>query len=277
VRHASGSPRTRGLLPLLLAAVVASTAAPTRSGTPAPVQDAAPEAPATPSAEEVLERHRNAVGGADAIRRHHSRRVHGRFELTAQGIQGPLEMLAAAPDRLLLRMDVAGLGRIERGFDGSIGWSVDPGVGPRLLDGRELHELQHSADFYSELKDPSDFASATVLERTTFEGKDCYAVKLVRRTGIELTEYYEVATGLLAGSRMDSTSAMGSIPTTSVVDEYREFDGVRLPTRARQRAMGVEWVLTITSVEHDSVPADAFEPPAEISALRDRDAAPRER
>jgi len=277
VRRASGSIRATGLMPLILAAAVASAAAPARPAPPAPSENAAPEAPALPSAEEVLERHRNAVGGAEAIRKHRSRRVHGRFELTAQGIQGPLEMLAAAPDRLLLRMDVAGLGRIERGFDGSIGWSIDPGVGPRLLDGRELHELQHSADFYSELKDLSEFASATVLERSTFEGRDCYAVKLVRRTGIELTEYYEVATGLLAGSRMESTSAMGSIPTTSVVDEYREFDGVRLPTRARQRAMGVEWVLTITAVEHDSVPADAFAPPADISALRDRSAAPRDR
>jgi len=229
-----------------------------------------------PSAAEVLGRHRDAVGGEEAIRKHRSRRVTGRFALTAQGIEGPLEMLAAAPDRLLLRMDVSGLGRIERGFDGAIGWSIDPGVGPRLLDGRELDELQHSAEYYSELKDLSDFESATVLERTTFEGKDCYAVRLVRPSGIEVTEYYEVATGLLAGSRMESTSAMGSIPTTSVVDEYRDFDGVRLPTRARQRAMGVEWVLTIATVEHDGVPDDAFVPPAEIRALRDRVGAPRE-
>ena len=186
-------------------------------------------------------------------------------------------MLAAAPDRLLLRMDVSGLGRIERGYDGTTGWSIDPGVGPRLLDGRELHELQHSADFYSELKDLSDYESVAVLERTTFEGKDCYAVRLVRKSGIELTEFYDVSTGLLAGSRMDSTSAMGSIPTTSVVDEYREFDGVRLPTRARQRAMGVEWVLTVTTVQHNVVPDEAFAPPAEIRALRDRQTVPAER
>jgi hypothetical protein len=251
------------LLPLVLAAALASAQTP---------PDAAPGP--LPSPAEILARHRDAVGGPEAIRKHRSRRVTGRFALTAQGIEGPLEMLAAAPDRLVLRMDVSGLGRIERGYDGSIGWSIDPGVGPRLLEGRELHELQHSADFYSELKDVSDYESAAVLDRTAFEGKDCYAVKLVRPSGIEIVEYYDAASGLLAGSRMDSTSAMGSIPTTSIVDQYREFDGVLMPTRARQRAMGVEWVLTLAAVEHDAVPADAFEPPAEIRALRDRDRAP---
>lgn len=256
---------------LTLALVLAAGAAAAQTATP----DRA--AAVLPSAAEVLERHRDAVGGADAIRKHRSRRVTGRFALTAQGIEGPLEMLAAAPDRLVLRMDVSGLGRIERGFDGTVGWSIDPGIGPRLLDGRELHELQHSAEFYSELKDLSEFESATVLERTAFEGKDCYAVRLVRPTGIEITEYYEVDSGLMAGSRMDSTSAMGSIPTISVVDGYKEFDGVRLPTRARQRAMGVEWVLTIATVEHDSVPDEAFVPPAAIRALRERDGAARER
>ncbi|HXE79393.1 MAG TPA: hypothetical protein VNK41_01465 [Vicinamibacterales bacterium] len=254
---------------LLALAVAASAAAPSVWS-----QTAAVPAPALPSAGDILARHRDAVGGEAAIRKHRSRRVTGHFALTAQGIEGPLEMLAAAPDRLVLRMDVGGLGRIERGYDGSIGWSIDPGVGPRLLEGRELSELRYSADFYSDLKDFSDFESATVLERTTFEGKDCYAVRLVRPDGMEITEYYDVSSGLLAGSRMDSTSAMGRIPTTSVVDEYREFDGVLLPTRARQRAMGVEWLLTIASVEHDVVPDGAFVPPPAIAALRDRQRAP---
>jgi hypothetical protein len=236
---------------------------------PEPLRAGGPDG-ALPSAAEILTRHRDAAGGETAIRRYRSRRVTGRFELTAQGIQGPLEMLAAAPDKLLLRMDVSGLGRIERGFDGSVGWSIDPGIGPRVLEGRELDELQHSAEFYSELKDPSEFKSVRVLERATFEGKECYAVELVRPSGISIVEYYDVTSGLLAGSRMESTSAMGSIPTVAVVEEYREFGGVLLPTRARQRAMGVEWVLTITTVEHDVVPDEAFAPPPAIAALRDR-------
>ena len=223
-----------------------------------------------PSVEHVFDKYRRAIGGAAAIKKHRSRRIVGRFELTAQAIGGPLEIVSAAPDRLLLRMELGGLGRVERGFDGKTGWSIDPGIGPRLLDGRELDELRHSADFYSELKDLSQFASATVAERAVFEDKDCYVVKLVRPSGVEVIEYYDAGTGLLAGSRMNSTSAMGSIPTTLVVDEYKAFGGLLMPTKARQRAMGVEWVLITTSVEHDNVSSDAFAAPPEIVALRSK-------
>jgi hypothetical protein len=235
---------------------------------PSPGPAAQAPAATLPSAEQVFQRYRQAIGGAQALRRHRSRRVVGRFELAGQAIGGPLEILAAAPDKVVLRMELGGLGRVERGFDGTIGWSLDPAVGPRLLQGRELEELRDSAEFYSELKEPSQFASAAVVERTTFEGKDCYVVRVARRSGIEVTEYYEASSGLLAGSRMNSTSAMGSVPTTTVVDAYAKFDGIMMPTKVRQRALGVESVLTMTSVEHDQVPADAFAPPAAIAALR---------
>ena len=252
------------ILWLLALALAAAAGDPLLAQAPAAVQTA----PASlPSAADVLERYRKAIGGTAAVRRHQSRRMVGRFELSAQAISGPLEILAAAPDRILVRMELGGLGRVERGFDGAVGWSIDPGVGPRLLQGRELDELKHSAEFYSELKDPSRFESVTLVERAPFEGKDCYVMKLVRPSGIEVTEYYEVSSGLLAGSRMTSTSAMGSVPTVVVVDEYKTFDDVLMPTRVRQRAMGVEFLLTTTSVEHNQVPPDAFVPPAEIAGL----------
>lgn len=257
-------------LPLLLPVPSASAAQPAQAVeapvAPRPGQDVAPAS--LPSAAEVFDRYRSAIGGADAIRGHRSRRILGRFELTAQAIGGPMEILSAAPDRMLLRMELAGLGKVQRGFDGTTGWSIDPGVGPRVLQGRELDELRLSAEFYSELKDPALFESATVVDRRPFEGRDCHVVKVVRKTGIEITEFYDVETGLLAGSQMTSTSAMGSVPTTVVVDEYKAFDGVSMPTKVRQRAMGVEWVLTLTEVEHDRVPDESFELPAEIAALQ---------
>jgi hypothetical protein len=261
-RHASFEVTLKPVLALVLGLMIAAEPLVAQ---PAPTAQQ-PVAPLPPVAD-VFRKYREAIGGSTAVRKHRSRRTVGRFELTAQAIGGPLEILAAAPDRLRLRMELGGLGRAERGFDGTIGWSIDPGIGPRLLEGRELDELKHSAEFYSELKEPAQFKAATVVERTTFEQKDCYAVNVVRQSGVELTEYYEVGSGLLAGSRMNSTSPMGSIPTIVVVDEYKAFDGVLMPAKVRQRAMGVEWVLTTTSVEHDTVSPEAFSPPPEVAAL----------
>ena len=88
-----------------------------------------------------------------------------------------------APDRILIRITLGGLGELQRGYDGEVGWSTDPAVGPRVLTGRELDETRCAADFYADLYAASDYSSMSVVRRETFEGHDCFTVKLVRVSG----------------------------------------------------------------------------------------------
>lgn len=233
----------------------------------APATGAASSPAALPPAEEILKKYRTAIGGEEAIRSHTTRSVTGTFEIPAQGMKGELVVLAAAPDRMRLTITLPGLGEMQRGYDGSVGWSVDPAIGPRLLDGRELDELKHSADFYDDLHDASRYSSVTVVGKTTFEGQECYEVKLVRSSGFEYTEFFSVATGLLAGVKMNASSQLGSVPVTTTVSEYKSFGGVMAPTVTRQRMMGLESVTTITAMTFDAVDPKAFELPPAIAAL----------
>lgn len=236
-------------------------------------QTAAPAArPATalPTADVIFERYRNAIGGEAAIRRHTHRTIRGQFEIAAQGMTGELVVLAAAPDLMTLTVTLAGIGEMRRGYDGKVGWSIDPAVGPRLLEGRELAELRHSADFYEDLHDGANYQSATVVGRTPFEGRECYEVRLVRHSGIELTEFFDVETGLLAGVAMDASSQMGTVPATTVVTGYKRFGGILTPTVTRQRMMGLESTTTISSITFEPIPREAFDLPAPIAALAAR-------
>lgn len=229
---------------------------------------AAPQAKlGLPSADEVLASYRKAIGGDAAIKEQTSRHITGRFEMPAQGMSGPFELVAAAPDRMRMRIELEGLGEILRGYDGRIGWSVDPAVGPRLLQGRELDEVKHTADFYYDARRAGGDLQMTVLERAPFEGRECYALRVVRPSGFELTEYYDVKTGLMAGVRLNATSPMGTVPTVTVLREYKPFGKLQMPTLMHQTAMGVETVLRITDVRYDTVAPDAFALPPAIQAL----------
>lgn len=262
---------------VVLALGASALAAQAQTGAPAapatPPKDAAAKSQVSsgplPSAGDIFARYRLAIGGEAAIRKYTSRTTVGRFDLPAQGIGGAFELLSAAPDKMRMRIELAGLGSMQRGYDGTVGWAIDPAVGPRLLLGAELDELRHTADFYYDLHDPGTFISATVLERVPFEGRDCYTVKVVRKSGFEVLEYYDAGTGLLAGFKMTATSSMGTVPSVvTVLEEYKPFGGVQTPTRARQRAMGIESVMVVTSVDYTPIPASAFAPPGEIQALR---------
>jgi hypothetical protein len=230
---------------------------------PAPAQPAA----VLPAAADVLAKYRAAIGGEGSIRKHTARTVTGTFEIPAQGMRGDLTVLAAAPDLMKLTITLPGLGDMQRGYNGSVGWSLDPAIGPRLLDGRELDELKHSADFYDDLHDPAKYASVTVVGKTTFEGQECYEVKLVRASGFEYTEFFNVETGLMAGVRMNASSQMGSIPVTTAVTEYKDFGGVLTATVTRQKMMGLESVTTITAVKYDPIDPKTFDLPPAIAQL----------
>ncbi len=233
----------------------------------APAPAAAPARTPLPPIDRILKHYRTAIGGEAAIKKHTSRTMVGAFEITGQGMKGDVSILAAAPDKFRLAIKLAGLGDLERGYDGHVGWSVDPTVGPRLLQGRELDELKQSADFFDELHDSSKYKSITVVAKGPFEGRDCYEVKVIRMTGFEYTEYFDVSSGLMSGVKMDATTQMGTVPVTTVMTEYKPFGGVLTPTVTRQRMMGLESVMTISSVSFDNVPPGSFDLPPAIAAL----------
>jgi hypothetical protein len=227
-----------------------------------------PKAPATlPSARSILDRHIAAIGGKDAVLSHSSTRATGTFSVASAGMNGSLEVIAAKPDKSMVKIAIPGVGEILEGYDGKSGWTLSPMTGPMLLDGKQLEEKRYDADFFSELHDDSRYASMITVEKSDFEGRPCYKVKLVRKNGGEDFEFYDVETGLKAGRIATRETPMGTITGTSVESDYKKFGNLLQPTTVKNTMMGMQQLITIASIEYDTVPPAAFEPPAEIKAL----------
>lgn len=220
-----------------------------------------------PAGREIVARHVAAIGGERAYASIKSIRARGRIEIAAQGISGELEVLSARPARSLYRVTVPGIGRIENGYDGRIGWSVSPVTGPELLKARQLSETADDAQFDAALHLPSHVRELTTLARTDFDGHPAYKVKVVMTSGNEQTEYFDVVTGLQIGSEAARAVPQGVLQTVNILRNYRKFGPVVQATTFIQRALGVEQVVTVTSFEYDVVPDSAFEPPADVKAL----------
>jgi hypothetical protein len=231
------------------------------SGHAAAAQDA------LPPARDIIDRYVEATGGKGALAKYRSRRAVGQISMPAQGVQGELEILAARPDLMRVRMTIPGVGEILSGYDGKIGWSVNPLTGPMRMDGKSLEQMKADADFDAALHTARRFASLETVEQTVFEGRPAYRIKAVRTTGDEDHEFFDMESGLLLGSIVTRESPMGPVKATQLMSEYREFGGVRVATRIVQRMMGTEQVITINAIEFDTVPAEAFDLPAEIRAL----------
>ncbi len=62
--------------------------------------------------------------------------------------------MAARPNKLLRKVEIPSVGHVESGYDGKVGWSIDPLAGPSLLTGRELSEIADDAWFDGTLHAP---------------------------------------------------------------------------------------------------------------------------
>ena len=248
----------------------APAARPTDDGgsTPiAPPKASPTTAPANlPSASEIFRRSVEAIGGEAAVRKHDSMHMKGTLEMPAAKMKGTLELHMLAPNRFLNVIEMGGVGRMSQGFDGTVGWSMNPLMGTQLLEGRSLEELRRSSDFYRELDPGKVWTSAKVVGVTDFAGKPCHEIAVEGEMG-NGSLFYGVDDGLARGMRLTVESPMGMIPTTTRMLEYKPFDGLLLATRTEIEAMGTVQTMAIDSVDFGPVDPTLFELPAEVKAL----------
>jgi hypothetical protein len=240
------------------------------TGALAPALTAVAPQQALPSGAEIVKRHVTALGGAAAFKKVQSIRARGRFEIGGSGIGGEFELVAARPNRMLYRLVVPGIGHIEHAFDGKVGWSLNPISGPELLTGRELREAGDDAWFDHALYEDDYVQSIAVLGRAEFDGRNAIKTRVTLRSGTEQIEYFDTESGLAIGAEAERATPQGVVPTTTILRSYQRFGGVQFPTVLIQRALGIDQVVTLSSIEADVVPETVFARPPAIAALIDQ-------
>lgn len=230
---------------------------------PAPRAQDAP----LPTGRDIIARHVQAMGGEAAYKAINSIRIRGTFDMTAQNVHGGLEILSARPNKVLLRVDLAAVGHTETGYDGKVGWSIDPMSGPTLLTGRQLEEMIDDSWFDSALHASDHVKELTTVSKEQFDQRPAFKVHVVFNSGRDQFEYFDAETGLQIGTEAQRATPLGVMPTTAVLSDYKKFGSLMQPTTLVQRAMGFEQAFHVTSCEYNVVDANAFDPPPQIKAL----------
>jgi hypothetical protein len=219
-----------------------------------------------PTAQSLTAKYVQAIGGRDAVLAQRNSHTKGSFEMPAAGLTGEMEAYASMP-RMVNIITVPGLGVIRSGFDGTTAWSLDPFQGARVLTDSELQQMKDQTNPLAAVRDASLFTSMETVERTEIAGRACYRVKFVwKSTGKTTSDCYDAENGLLVATTSTTESPMGSIESTMVFTDYRQFGAVKMPTRMTQEMMGAQQIFTISSVEFGPIDPSVFELPAEIRA-----------
>jgi photosynthetic reaction center cytochrome c subunit len=225
--------------------------------TPMDPEDMVEQAPGAPSADQILDKYIQALGGAQRLASLTSYVAKG----TSAGYgpesdKRPVDIFAKAPDQRTTIVHTSN-GDSTTTVDGRAGWIAAPlrPVPVLALAGTSLEGARLDA----ELSFPGRIKQTLSRWRsgfpTTIDDKDMQVVQGTGAGGLLATFYFDPESGLLARMIRYSNSAVGRVPTQVDYSDYRDVAGVKLPFRWTVTWLDGKETFELTDVQ-PNVPID---------------------
>ena len=187
-----------------------------------------------PSAEQIIDKYYQAVGGIEAIEKLKSRVMKGTL-ITGQGTEVPYELNQSGPDSVLAVFTTP-QGVVERALTGATGWEkTDRGI--RDLTDFEISYIRRYSLLYVDLKLKDQFSRVSFGGKQKIDGRDVYVVRGTTTSGKRETLFFDVETGLLTRRTSSTTTPVGTIPDQVDFSDYKDVEGMKLPFTIRFSAV----------------------------------------
>jgi zinc protease len=217
---------------------------------------AGPSKPAdTPTADQILDKYVQGLGGKAALEKFNSTASKGTFEIPAFGATGSAEMWEKAPNKTALKLDIPGFGLVLEGFNGTVAWAQDPQSGLREKTGTELAATKLDADYYKPTKLKQLYPKIAVKGKEKVGDKDVYALTLTPAEGSPETWYFDATTGLVVKIDLERDSPQGKMAVQVFQEDYKDVDGIKIPHTIRQVTSAFTITIKLEEVKHN-VPID---------------------
>jgi hypothetical protein len=184
-----------------------------------------------PTAEQILAKYTEALGGSAAIEKLKTRSMKGTW-VTRDGITLGYEVYQTAPDRIYTVLNTPKQGIIERGFNGQTSWEKS-NRGLRDLDGIEFYFLKRYPDLFKDIKLQGQFTRVSFGGKEKIDGKDVYVLRGFGTDGRGERLYFDAQTGLLLRRISSRPTMVGIIPEQVDYEDYRDVDGMKMPFTIR--------------------------------------------
>jgi photosynthetic reaction center cytochrome c subunit len=199
---------------------------------PKPQTAAVPDAesfPASlPTADEVIDRYIQALGGAAAINKVTSREMRGTTMLGGQSIG--TEVLYEDPGKQVsIRHMPAGDSLTV--FNGQEGWSLTPGRPARDMHGADVDAARIDADLHFALHIKQSFFELRVEYPEKIGDREAYVISGTKTGQPPVKLYFDKESGLLVRLVRYAESPLGLVATRIDYGDYRDTGGVQVPFR----------------------------------------------
>lgn len=226
-----------------------------------------------PSADQLLDKYVQAIGGSAALEKITTRVEQGKLT-SPDGSQFSIDVYAKAPN---MRLSVMHTPRGENvtAYDGQGGWMSAMGRPARQLAGPELQTMRLDADFYFPAHARQVFAQFRVRPPEYVAGHEANVLFASTPGKSSAKMYFDQESGLLVRMVQYTETPLGLLPAQIDYADYRDVDGVKIPFRwtlARPRG---RFTIQVEKMQQN-VPIDdaKFALPAAPAAAAEKPASP---
>ena len=223
-----------------------------------PVQPALEEnleegsAASLPSADKIIEKYLQAMGGEDAVARISTRVQKG--TLTVGTAQFPVEVLTKRPANQVTTVRFPS-GESVTGFNAQVGWLSTPGHGFREMSSTEVDASQMDAYPQFAIDMRKIFRELRAQQQEKVDDRPTYVVWGIREKSPPVQLYFDQESGLLVRLLRYVDTPLGLNPAQIDYADYRQEGGVRTPFRWAVTRPGGGFTIQIEQMQQN-VPID---------------------
>ena len=204
-------------------------------GTPPPLDPVEiQQVPNAPSADQLLDKYLQALGGAQRLAGFTSFIGKGTYEGYGEGEKSPIDIFAKAPDQLSTIIHRV-TGDSITSFDGRSGWIVSPAASSPVtmiaMTGGDLDAAKVDANLFFPAQIKQALSKWRVGFPTTIDDRDVQVVEGTTARDVPVKLYFDPESGLLVRQVRYIDTPMGLNPTQIDYADYREVSGIKLPFR----------------------------------------------
>jgi outer membrane lipoprotein-sorting protein len=213
-----------------------------------------------PTADQLIEKYVQALGGATATDKITSRVMKGTITFGDRNI--PIDIYSKDPDKRISFTHTPD-GDSVTAFDGHEGWLGFPGRAAREMHGSELDAAGMDADLHFAAHLKGMFKEAQVHGMEKVDDHDVYLVIGQREGRTPLRLYFDEKSGLLVRLVRYGDTPFGLMPTQIDYADYREAGGVKMPFRWTLARPSGRFTIQVSDVRQNAPVDDAkFAKPA---------------
>jgi CubicO group peptidase (beta-lactamase class C family) len=220
------------------------------------------------TADEVMGKAIEALGGVDALKASTSRQVRFEIDFENQGVKGWGMSFAKAPNMTATDTTLTAVGKeiakVNDYFDGTTGGERYSFAPTETYSGQRLEDVKLQSDFYGYLNWKTGLKSAEVKGTEKVGDEDAYVVVTHYEKANDITHYISTKTflPLKMTTIIASSTSSQKTPNTQIFSDYRMVDGVMMPFKSTTESPGMGTIVTYVKEVRNNVtiPDSVFKP-----------------